>query len=105
MIKASGRDTLGQLGVMEFSYPPALTVHAHVHLGEDEMFYVLEGEFTGFCDDDHWTARADSFVFVPRDRRHGFTITSSGPARAIVITGPSLLAHQIETQSRPADRA
>jgi mannose-6-phosphate isomerase-like protein (cupin superfamily) len=59
------------------------------------MFYLLEGELTGFCGDDHWTAAAGSFVFVPRDRRHGFTVTSSEPARAIVITGPSQLDRQI----------
>jgi len=55
VIKASGVDTAGQLGVMEFSYPPALSVHPHVHAGEDEMFYVLEGELSGFCDQDRWT--------------------------------------------------
>jgi hypothetical protein len=37
VIKASGPDTLGQLGVMEFSYPPGLRVHPHVHDGEDEI--------------------------------------------------------------------
>jgi hypothetical protein len=40
VIKASGEDTLGQLGVMEFSYPPDLRVHPHVHDGEGEMFYL-----------------------------------------------------------------
>jgi quercetin dioxygenase-like cupin family protein len=95
VIKASGDDTSGQLGVMESTYPPALVVHPHVHAGEDEMFYLLDGELTGFCGDDHWTAAAGSFVFVPRDRRHGFTVTSSEPARAIVITGPSQLDRQI----------
>jgi len=95
VIKASGDDTLGQLGVMEFSYPPGLSVHPHVHAGEDEMFYVLEGELTGFCGDDRWTAAAGSFVFVPRDRVHGFTVADDGPARAIVITGPPRLDRQI----------
>ncbi len=95
VIKASGQDTAGQLGVMEFTYPPALSVHPHVHVGEDEMFFVLEGELTGFCDDDRWTARAGCFVFVPRDRLHGFTVTSREPARALVITGPSQLDRQI----------
>jgi quercetin dioxygenase-like cupin family protein len=102
VIKASGEHTLGQLGVMEFSYPPALSVHPHMHAGEDEMFYVLEGELTGFCDDDRWTATAGCFVFVPRDRLHGFTVTSSGPARALVITGPSQLDRQIAARAEPA---
>src|SRR5262249_32466481 len=55
VIKASCDDTLGQLGVMEFTYPPGLSVHPHVHTGEDEMFYLLEGELSGYCDDDRWT--------------------------------------------------
>ncbi len=102
VIKASGEDTLGQLGVMEATYPPALSVHPHVHAGEDEMFYLLEGELTGFCEDDRWTAAAGSFVFVPRDRLHGFTVTSSEPARAIVITGPPQLDRQITAHGTSA---
>ena len=108
VIKASGNDTLGQLGVMKSLYPPGLLVHPHVHAGEDEMFYLLEGELTGFCGDDRWTATAGSFVFVPRDCLHGFTVTSSGPARALVITGPSQLDRQIAARGTPAatgDRA
>jgi quercetin dioxygenase-like cupin family protein len=95
VIKASGEHTLGQLGVMESTYPPGLSVHEHVHDGEDEMFYVLAGEISGFCGDDRWVATAGSFVFVPRDRPHGFTVTSSEPAKALVITGPSQLDQQV----------
>jgi uncharacterized cupin superfamily protein len=29
---------------MESTYPPGLSVHDHVHAGEDEMFYLLAGE-------------------------------------------------------------
>ena len=68
VIKASGQDTLGQRGVMESVYPPGLVVREHVHEGEDEMFYVLDGELSGFCEDERWTATAGCFVFVPRDR-------------------------------------
>src|SRR5580700_3546344 len=95
VIKASGQDTAGQLCVMESSYPPALSVRPHVHAGEDEMFFVFEGELTGFCGDDRWVATAGCFVFVPRDRLHGFTVTSEGSARALVITGPPQLDQQI----------
>ncbi|HEU5420446.1 MAG TPA: cupin domain-containing protein [Streptosporangiaceae bacterium] len=95
VIKASGQDTLGQLAVMEAAYPAGLAVHPHVHGGEDEMFYLLAGELTGFCEDTRWTAAAGSFVFVPRDRVHGFTVTSAEPARALVITGPPQLDRQV----------
>jgi quercetin dioxygenase-like cupin family protein len=94
-IKASAAATLGQLGVMEFVYPPGLAVPTHHHEGEDEMFYVLDGELRGRCDDDEWTATPGTFVFVPRDRPHSFTVVGADQARALVITGPSNLAGQV----------
>jgi quercetin dioxygenase-like cupin family protein len=105
IIKASAEHTLGQLAVMESTYPPGLSVHEHVHAGEDEMFYLLAGELTGFCDADKWTATAGSFVFVPRDRPHGFTVTSTQPAKALVITGPPRLDGQISARGEPATGA
>ena len=82
VIKASGEDTFGQLGVIESVYPAGLSVHEHVHAGEDEMFYLLGGEMEVFCGEDRWTVGAGSFVFVPRDRPHGFTVSRAWPARA-----------------------
>jgi quercetin dioxygenase-like cupin family protein len=101
VIKASGEDTLGQLGVIESVYPAGLSVHEHVHAGEDEMFYLLGGEMEVFCGEDRWTVGAGSFVFVPRDQPHGFTVSGAGPARALVITGPSRLAAQIAERGEP----
>lgn len=104
VIKASSVDTHGQLAVIESTYPAGLSVHPHVHDGEDEMFYVLDGELRGFCEDDEWTARQGDFVFVPRDQRHGFTVTSDGPARALVVVGPSRLDQQIAATGTPAHK-
>jgi quercetin dioxygenase-like cupin family protein len=101
VIKASGADTHGQLCVIESEYPAGLSVHEHVHAGEDEMFYVLAGQLSVFCDDDRWTAGPGSFVFVPRDRPHGFTVISAEPARALVITGPPQLDRQIVDRGEP----
>jgi|SRR5690348_4471842 quercetin dioxygenase-like cupin family protein len=104
VIKASGEHTLGQLGVMESAYPPGLSVREHVHAGEDEMFYLLAGELRGFCGGDKWSATAGSFVFVPRDCPHGFTVTSTEQARALVITGPSQLDRQIAAHGAVVSR-
>jgi hypothetical protein len=83
VIKASGEDTFGQLGVMESVYPAGLSVHEHVHAGEDEMFYLLDGEMTVFCGEDR------------------FTVSGGGPARALLITGPSRLAGQVAARAEP----
>lgn len=101
VIKASGDHTLGQLAFMESTYPPGLSVHEHVHAGEDEMFYLLAGELSVFCEEDRWTATPGSFVFVPRDRRHGFVVTSEEPARALIVTGPAQLDRQIAQNGQP----
>jgi quercetin dioxygenase-like cupin family protein len=101
VIKASGEQTVGQLSVMESTYPPGLSVPVHFHAGEDEMFYLLAGELRGFCDDDEWTASPGSFVFVPRDRPHGFVVIGEQPARALVIVGPARLDQQIAATGTP----
>jgi hypothetical protein len=41
--------------VIESVYPAGLSVHEHVHAGEDEMFYLLGGEMEAFCGEDRWT--------------------------------------------------
>ncbi len=101
VVKASGEQTFGQLGVMECAYPAGLAVHEHVHDGEDEMFYLLEGELAVFCAESRWTVSAGGFVFVPRDQPHGFTVTSPGLARALVITGPARLDGQVAARGEP----
>ena len=101
VIKASGEATHGQLCVMEFRYPPDLTVPTHVHDGEDEMFYLLEGELRGLCDDDPWTALPGSFVFVPRDRPHSLSVVGGEPARGIVVTGPAVLYRSVVANGVP----
>jgi len=101
LLKASGEQTRGQLAVMECSYPAGLSVHVHVHDGEDEMFYMIAGELSGTCGDDTWSARPGSFVFVPRDTPHSFTVTSTEPATALVITGPPRLDRQIAARAEP----
>jgi quercetin dioxygenase-like cupin family protein len=101
LIKASGKDTAGQLAVLESVYPPGLSVHVHVHDGEDEMFYVIAGELAGTCGEQTWTARPGSFVFVPRDTPHSLSVTSAEPAVALVITGPPRLDQQIIARAEP----
>jgi len=101
VIKASGSDTAGQLAVMERTYPAGLSVPEHHHEGEDELFYLLDGELEGFCGEDRWTATPGSFVLVPRDQPHGFVVSSATAARALVIVGPPRLDQQVAATGIP----
>lgn len=100
VMKATSAETVGQLAVMECRYPPGLAVPAHVHEGEDEMFYLLAGRVALFCEDDEWVATPGTFVFVPREHRHGFTVTGEEEARALVVVGPPSLDGQVATYPR-----
>lgn len=87
-LKASGAQAGGQVAVMEMLCPAGLDVPAHVHDGEDEMFYVLSGDVAGFCGEERWSASAGAFVLLPRDVEHGFAVTSASEAKILVVVGP-----------------
>ena len=62
----------------------------HVHAGEDESWYVVEGTLRFRIGDEHSEAPAGSFVLVPPRRAARLPGTSAPPpARILVIFTPS----------------
>lgn len=102
VMKASGAETSGQLAVMEMLCPAALDVAPHVHDGEDEMFYVLSGELTGRCGDQQWSASPGSFVLLPRDIEHSFTVASRSGAKVLVVAGPPFFDAHVAQRGVPS---
>lgn len=102
VMKASGADTSGQLAVMEMLCPAALDVPVHVHDGEDEMFYVLSGDLTGRCGSRQWSASPGSFVLMPRDTEHSFTVTSRSDAKVLVVVGPPRFDVHVAQRGAPS---
>src|SRR5215471_15387021 len=47
----------------------------HVHHGEDESFYVLEGEVVVFVDGERIDLGAGDFALVPRGTVHAYLVT------------------------------
>jgi mannose-6-phosphate isomerase-like protein (cupin superfamily) len=84
-LKASRDSTNGALSVFEITVTEGPPLHAHDH--EHESFYVLEGELSVICGDDHFEVRTGSFVFMPRGRAHRFWSTN-GSARVLLIAVP-----------------
>src|SRR5919108_2655239 len=46
---ATGQETGGTFGLIEQALPPGFGPPPHVHHGEDEAFYILEGGLTFTC--------------------------------------------------------
>jgi quercetin dioxygenase-like cupin family protein len=87
--KARGEQTGAALTVFENLIAPGDGPPLHTHAGEDESWYVLEGELRFRLGDHVATAAAGSFVFVPRRTPHCFQNIGAQPARIIVMFTPS----------------
>jgi len=62
----------------------------HVHAGEDELYYVLEGELTFYVGRDVFEAVRGDTVFLPRKAPHAFSVSEqSGVARLLLMIWPS----------------
>lgn len=89
-VKAGTDVTAGAMTVAEMELPPGFAVPPHVHRDEDELFYVLDGEVTFWCDGEDRTFTRGGMAWLPRTRPHTFQVTDAGPARLFNIhTGPA----------------
>jgi mannose-6-phosphate isomerase-like protein (cupin superfamily) len=60
----------------------------HVHTGEDDAFYILEGELTFTFGDEEASAPPGTFVLVPPGVEHGFRNDGDLPVRMFNIHAP-----------------
>ncbi len=70
LVKISTRDTDGQLAVFEYEGFAKIGPPLHVHLHQDEIFYVVEGEFLFKAGDEKQILRAGDTIFLPRNVPH-----------------------------------
>jgi len=87
-IKGVSARTGGALGLVEILHPRGFATPRHVHHGEDEAFYVIEGTMRGFCGDQQWHATAGAFIWLPRDIPHGYTVVGDEPLRTLALLLP-----------------
>jgi quercetin dioxygenase-like cupin family protein len=86
--KAVAADTAGAYTLVEQTMtgaPPPL----HIHDGEEEAFYVLDGELVVYLGEDRLTAGPGAFVLVPRGLPHTLQAAGGAPPRFLVIASPA----------------
>ena len=104
--KAVGEQTGGAYGVVETTVAaPSAGPPPHIHHGEDEAVYVLEGEVTFLLGERTFTASAGAFAFVPRGTVHTFSNQGTREARLLVIISPPGFERAFEEMSAVAPRA
>jgi mannose-6-phosphate isomerase-like protein (cupin superfamily) len=89
ILKAGTGQTGGSFALLENLVPPRQGPPLHVHAREDEMWWVLAGDFRFRADEAILEAPQGSFVFVPRGTAHCFQNIGADDARILVMFTPS----------------
>jgi len=108
-IRASAKETGGQLAVIEQVCDPGTGSPYHVHHLEDEEFYVIEGQLRFVSEGSSWLAGPGTFAFLPRDVPHAFEVVGDTPARFLIMVTPggfeAFVAELSEAEPLPPDMA
>jgi quercetin dioxygenase-like cupin family protein len=88
LVRVGCADTAGELFVFDATSAPGSGVPPHIHLREDEMLQVLEGEMEVFLDGKTFVAKAGSVCFFPRNIPHGFKNMTNRPVQTRFVVSP-----------------
>lgn len=98
-----GGETNGAFAMFEAFVPPQHGPPPHVHHREDEVFYVIEGEFTFIVAGQPVRATAGQTIYGKRDVPHTFKNTGETDGRLIIIVTPSGLERFFMEIGTPLD--
>jgi quercetin dioxygenase-like cupin family protein len=85
-VKATAEETGGAVTVIDTRLTAAANPPMHIHLHEDEAFFLLEGEIEFFlAGESSRLARPGDFVFGPRGVPHRFEVRT--PEAHVLILG------------------
>jgi quercetin dioxygenase-like cupin family protein len=88
-ILIGGEQSGGTYTIVEAFTVPGGGPPAHIHHGESETFYALDGEITIYAGEQTIRARAGTCVHVPAGTVHHFRNEGDGPARLLLIYTPA----------------
>lgn len=70
LVKISAKDTGGLCSMFEYEGFAKIGPSLHMHLQQDEVFYVVDGEFLFQAGDERQTLKAGDTIFLPRNVPH-----------------------------------
>jgi quercetin dioxygenase-like cupin family protein len=84
-VVAAAETTEGTFSIVESIEPPGSAAPLHVHHGEAEAFWVVEGTIELTCGEDTLTATKGDFVYTPRDVAHKYAVVGDETARILLL--------------------
>lgn len=95
------KDNNGEFSLLEATLVPGTEPPPHVHSREDELFYVLEGEFDVYVGEEAFNVSKGECVLLPRFRPHALVIRSPR-LRVLILYTPGGLEEAFSKMSAPA---
>ena len=89
VIKADGESTGGAMAVVEATVPAKHGPPLHIHSREDELFYVIDGQFRIWHGDEEMKVSSGEVAFLPRNMRHSYQNIGDEPGRLLVTITPA----------------
>jgi mannose-6-phosphate isomerase-like protein (cupin superfamily) len=87
LVRVSGESSGGAFSLFE-EVPPMVDTPSHVHLHEDELFYVLEGQHVVEVGGEEFRLGPGGLAFGPRGVPHAQRRVVSGQGRLLILTLP-----------------
>jgi mannose-6-phosphate isomerase-like protein (cupin superfamily) len=84
-IIAGANSTDRSFSIVEALEPQGSGAPLHVHHGEAEGFYILDGTIELTCGSEIVIGRAGDFVYTPKDVPHKYTVVGDKPARVLLL--------------------
>lgn len=100
-VKADAAATGGSFSLLEAAEPPGFGPPMHIHEDAGEAFYVLEGEYLIFMEEQEYRCPAGSFVFIPAGLVHGFRVGPTA-SRKLNIYSPAAMVGYFDDLERAA---
>jgi len=98
---AETKETNGAFYLVEVTFVPGTEPPPHVHSRENELFYVLEGEFDVYVGEEAFKVEAGECIFLPKFKPHAWVIRSPR-LRMLNLFTPGGLEEAFRSVSSPA---
>ena len=96
-VLATSAQTSGEFSLLQTqSEPPQFGPPLHLHRDASEAFFVLEGQYLMFVEDDQTLCPPGTFVYVPRAIPHTFKVVSSEPGKKLNLFSPAAMTQFFE---------
>jgi len=87
-VKGDEGSTSKLFTLLEADEPPNFGPPMHIHHGIAEAFYVLDGEYFIFMNDEEFRCPTGSFIYIPAEEPHGFRV-GEVPSRKLNLYLPA----------------